>query len=68
MPKLEERIEKGLLSLVKDGLLSTAEAVRRLSITEEELEKRLSETLGADTIEQAKIHLRSKFCMDFARI
>ena len=46
MPKLEERIEKGLLSLVKDGLLSTAEAARRLSITEEELEKRLSETLG----------------------
>ena len=46
MPKLEERIEKVLLSLVKDGLLRTAEAARRLSITEEELEKRLSETLG----------------------
>lgn len=46
MPKLEEGIEKGLLSLVKDGLLSTAEAARRLSITEEELEKMLSETLG----------------------
>lgn len=46
MPKLEEEIEKGLLSLVKDGLLSTVEAARWLSITEEELEKRLSETLG----------------------
>ena len=34
--------EKMLISLVKDGLLSSTEAIKRLSITEEELEQKLS--------------------------
>lgn len=33
--------EKTLISLVKDGLLSTTEAAKRLSITEEELERKI---------------------------
>lgn len=34
--------EKMLLSLVKDGLLSSTEAAKRLFITEEEFEQKLS--------------------------